>query len=166
MALHSFDPEVAKLVGVNAATIYQNIVFWIEKNQANGKHFYDGHNWTYNSTKAFCDLFPYLTASQIKTAVNKLIEHGLIVKGDYNKANFDKTNWYRLDINRQSIGEKSPMEWSEIANGLAKNRQPIPDSKPDNKPYRREGAKNTGFDEIPKDMTIGQVFGELAKRGY
>ena len=96
MALHSFDPEIAERVGVNAATIYQNIVYWIEKNEANDKHCYDGQYWTYNSVKAFGDQFPYLSAKQIKTAINKLIEQGLIVKGDYNKANFDKTCWYGL----------------------------------------------------------------------
>ncbi|MCZ4270915.1 hypothetical protein [Maritalea porphyrae] len=134
MALHSFDPEIAQKVGVTGATIYQNISYWIEKNQSNDKHLYDGQYWTYNSTKAFAEQFPYLTVSQIKTALNKLVEHGFIVKGNYNKIGLDKTNWYGLAINRQSIGQKSPMGRSEIANGLAKNRQPIPDSKPDIKP--------------------------------
>lgn len=134
MALHSFDPEIAKKVGVTGATIFQNISYWIEKNQTNEKHCYDGQYWTYNSTKAFCEQFPYLTVSQIKTALNKLIEQGLLVKGNYNKIGLDKTNWYGLAINRQSIGQKSPMDRSEIANGLAKNRQPIPNSKPNIKP--------------------------------
>jgi hypothetical protein len=33
--MHSFDPEIAKKVGVNAAVIYQNIVWWTQKNAAN-----------------------------------------------------------------------------------------------------------------------------------
>ena len=37
MSMHSFDPEIAKKVGVNAAVIYQNIIFWTEKNAANKK---------------------------------------------------------------------------------------------------------------------------------
>ena len=35
MSRHSFDPEIAVRVGLNAAVIFQNITFWIEKNQAN-----------------------------------------------------------------------------------------------------------------------------------
>lgn len=38
MSLHSFDPDVAKKVGVNAAVIYQNILFWTEKNFRNKRN--------------------------------------------------------------------------------------------------------------------------------
>jgi hypothetical protein len=58
-SMHSFDPEIAKKVGVNAAVIYQNIVWWTQKNAANNKHHHDGRHWTYNSIKAFDVLFPY-----------------------------------------------------------------------------------------------------------
>ncbi|AVX04315.1 hypothetical protein MXMO3_01790 [Maritalea myrionectae] len=138
MALHSFDPEVAKIVGVNAATIYQNIAFWIEKNQANEKHLYDGQYWTYNSVKAFGEQFPYLSADQIRNALKKLVEQGFIVKGDYNKANFDKTRWYGLGKKANSICEKSQMEMVKKANGVGKNPEPIPDSKPNIKPDRNQ----------------------------
>jgi hypothetical protein len=59
------------------------------------------------------------------------------VKGEYNVAAYDKTNWYSPAMSAEwvsAIGQKSPMDWSKIANGLAKNGQPIPDSKPDSKP--------------------------------
>jgi hypothetical protein len=136
--MHTFDPEIAKQVGLNAAVIYQNIVWWTQKNAANDKHCRDGLVWTYNSRRAFSRLFPYLTDSQIKTALEKLVHSGLLVKGDYNQANYDRTNWYSPAISGQwvqsAIGEKSPMDEAKIANGLVKNRQPIPDSKPVDKP--------------------------------
>jgi hypothetical protein len=134
MALHSFDPEIAKAVGVNAATIYQNILYWIEKNEANEKHCYDGQYWTYNSIRAFGEQFPYLSEKQIKTALNKLFEQGLIVKGNYNKIGLDKTNWYGLPQKGQSIGPQGPMDRAKRANGSAPEGQPIPDSKPNIKP--------------------------------
>ena len=34
--------EVAVKYGVDEAIMLENIVFWIRKNQANNKHFYDG----------------------------------------------------------------------------------------------------------------------------
>jgi hypothetical protein len=136
--MHSFDPEIAKKVGVNAAVIYQNIVWWTQKNAANKQNVRDGHVWTYNSRAAFGRLFPYLTQSQIKTAISKLVDTGLLLKGEYNVANYDKTNWYSPSISAKwlenPIGYKSPMDWSETANGLVENRQPIPVSKPDIKP--------------------------------
>jgi hypothetical protein len=136
--MHSFDPEIAKEVGVNAAVLYQNILWWTTKNAANKKNIRDGYVWTYNSRSAFGQLFPYLTQSQIKTAISKLIDSGLIIKGDYNAANYDRTNWYSPKVSANllgdAIGQKSPMDCSEIANGLVENRQPIPDIKPVIKP--------------------------------
>ncbi len=137
MSLHSFAPEIAAQVGVNAAVIYQNFLFWCEKNKANRKHIRDGHVWTYNSRRGLSELFPYLSESQIKTAIGKLVEVGLLIKGEYNNASYDRTNWYTPAVSAEwvsAIGQKSPMDWSETTNGLAKNHQPIPDSKPDHKP--------------------------------
>ena len=63
---HSFDVELAKEYGILEAILIQNIYFWIEKNKANKKHFYDGRYWTYNSKKAFSEMFPYASERQIK----------------------------------------------------------------------------------------------------
>jgi hypothetical protein len=135
---HSFDPDIAATVGVNAAVIYQNIVYWTEKNAANDKHFYDGRYWTYNSIAAFKQLFPYLSESQIRTALGKLEDVGLIVSGIFNKMGADRTKWYSPSCliceKSQMDCEKSQTDLSEIANPSAKNRKPIPDIKPNNKP--------------------------------
>lgn len=134
---HHFDIEVAQDVGVIAATIYKNIQFWCEKNRANGKHFYEGKYWTYNSRKALLKLFPYLTESQLKTGLQKLEEMGYIAKGSFNENPYDRTNWY-CDLHMKcafkdnwSTGEKSPIDCSEIANRLSENRQCITYNKPD-----------------------------------
>lgn len=92
--MHSFDPNIAQQVGVNAAVIYQNIVWWCQKNAANGHNERDGRHWTYNSLSAWAQLFPYMTAKQIRTALEKLEEEGLIVTGFFNDQSFDRTKWY------------------------------------------------------------------------
>jgi hypothetical protein len=94
MSAHIFDPEVAKQVGVNAAVIYQNIVYWCEKNAANGKHIHDGRAWTYNSVRAFADMFPYLTGDQIRRALEKLEQEGLIGVGSHGEDARDRTKWF------------------------------------------------------------------------
>lgn len=132
MAAHIFDPEIAMKVGINAAVIYQNIIWWCEKNEANGRNIHDGNAWTYNSITAFEKQFPYLTKSQIRTALDKLDQSGLVLVGCFNTDPRDKTKWYA--INRTCICEKSQMELSKIADPFAKNHKPLPDSKPDNKP--------------------------------
>ena len=46
---HIFDVDIAKEYGVNEAVILESMNYWIQKNKANGKHFYEGEYWTYNS---------------------------------------------------------------------------------------------------------------------
>lgn len=126
MMIHTFDSEIAEKYGVNCAILLQFIFFWCEKNKANGKHFYDGHYWTYNSRKALQSLFPYLSERQIRTGLEKLTENSLIIKGNYNKKGFDKTNWYALTELGYSIVQKSPIEWVKKSNALDTDVQPIP----------------------------------------
>jgi hypothetical protein len=93
---HSFDIEIAKKYSINISIFLKNISFWILKNQANERHFYDGRYWTYNSLDAFVKLFPYWTKKIIRTVIEKCKDEGLIVQGSYNKSPFDKTAWYAL----------------------------------------------------------------------
>ena len=84
MIAKTFDDEVAKKVGTDAAIILANIQFWVAKNQANEKHFHDGKYWTYNSVNAYVQLFSYLSKKQIQTCLDKLEKNGYIVCGNYN----------------------------------------------------------------------------------
>lgn len=127
MSRHSFDPAIASQVGLNAAVIYQNLVWWCEKNAANERNIHEGRAWTYNSKKAFSSLFPYLTERQIRSALDKLEETGLVLVGCFNKDPRDRTKWY-------SVNDKTvTLHLSEMSNGADVNVQPLPDSKPDNK---------------------------------
>lgn len=108
MSRHSFDPQIAAQVGLNAAVIYQNLFFWIEKNEANGHNFKDGRYWTYNSIAAFAKLFPYFTEKQIRTALDKLLDGGLILKGNYSDDRYDRTAWYALNTPICPSGQIDP----------------------------------------------------------
>jgi len=95
-AIHSFEAEIAAQVGINAAVVYRNIVFWVRHNEANRKNFHDGRYWTYNSLSAFDEQFPYLTAKQIRTTIDKLIEAGMVVKGNFAADRFNWANRFAL----------------------------------------------------------------------
>ena len=153
MSIHSFDTEIAKRVGLNAAVLYQNIVFWAEHNMRNRRHFHEGRWWTFNSRRAFTEQFDYLTEDQIRHALKKLEKAGLIKKGRFNQKGYDKTTWYSPDVSLEwTLGENSPMDVGEIPNGSGSVTQPIPDSKPDHKPdcpYRGAGApEREGFQGV------------------
>lgn len=160
---HMFDTEIATRYGVNAAVLFQNIAFWCNHSRANGTNFHDGLYWTYNSVKAFQELFPYLGKSQISSALQKLLDEGLIVKGNYNKVAYDRTAWYAVTelgetMFRKPINanvENQQFDLSKIGNGNAENREPIPyinsDGKSDNKHTPRKSAKSVfteGFDDF------------------
>lgn len=136
MRKHVFDIDVAQIVGVNAAILLEDIAHWVEHNSANEdkKSFHDGRYWTYNSMKAFSELFPYLKPNAVRTALKKLKDADLIIVGNYNKLAYDRTQWYALTEKAEallgihtSICKKSQMDSEENANGFATNDEPIPD---------------------------------------
>jgi len=96
MKSHFFIVEEAVNFGIEEAIILNNIRFWIDKNEANNKHFHDESYWTYNSYAAYALLFPYMTINQIKRAITNLENKGIIESGNYNTSPYDKTKWYRL----------------------------------------------------------------------
>lgn len=147
-----FDSEIAEKYGVNEAIFVYNIFFWLNHNEANRKHFYDGRYWTYNSKKAFSELFPFWTYSQVKNIIKKLSDESVLLTGNFNENNWDKTTWYSISDellaylknngnssknalfkNSQSIVQKKPIECSELANRVVKNSQSNIGT--DNKPY-------------------------------
>lgn len=100
---YSFNAEIAKVYGVDAAVVVHNLYWWIFKNIANEKHIYDGKAWTYNTMKAFSDLFPFWTEKQIRTVLLRLKNQGALLVGNYNKTLMDRTQWYSLSDEIMSI---------------------------------------------------------------
>lgn len=91
-----FDSDLAEKYGITEAIILYNLIFWLKKNKANHKHFYDSKYWTYNSVNAFSELFPFLSKDQIRRTLEKLSSKKAIETGNFNKIAYDRTNWYTL----------------------------------------------------------------------
>lgn len=146
---HLFDVEVAVEYGVNCAIILENFCYWIEKNKANQINFYDGYYWTYNSVRAFNELFPYMSQKQITTAIKKLEEEQLIISGNYNKLPWDRTKWYALTEKGYSILQKSNIHYDKMSNGTLQKEEPIPNintnSKQNNKTNNKNNVVNDNF---------------------
>lgn len=131
---HLFEVEIAVNYGVNAAILLENFGYWIKQNEANDINYFDGTYWTYNSRRAFRELFPYLSERQINTAIQKLIDNGLIITGNYNKSAYDRTLWYALTPKGKSILHFDIMEDEKMSNEFSQNVRPIPNNKPNSKP--------------------------------
>lgn len=148
---HRFQVELALEFGIEEAVLIENFVHWIQKNKANNKHYHDGRYWTYNSAKAFVDQFPYMNESKIKRTLAKLVEADVIMKGNYNENQYDRTCWYAFTDNGLSIVQKCYFHSSKMTNGKVQNELTIPDNITDNKPYifspSDEGSSDTLFDD-------------------
>jgi len=121
---HSFDTNHAKLYGIEAAIVIHNMRYWIVKNIANGNNFFDGNYWTYNSVRAWSELFPYMKPSTIRRTLDKLVDVGFLVKGDYNRNPYDKTLWYAFS-DYKSICEECHIDLAKSTNGVDKNDNSI-----------------------------------------
>ena len=82
---HYFDVEVATKYNVNIAIFLNNLAHWTIVNIANRQNYYDFRYWTYNSRRAFLELFPYWTDDQLRTIISNAIKADLVLEGNYNK---------------------------------------------------------------------------------
>lgn len=127
---HYFQPRIAEQYGIPAAILLENFGYWTEKNEANGRQFYDGKYWTYNSIAALTTLFPYMSGKTIRAAIKKLIDEELLVSGNYNKSTYDRTLWYALTEKGKSILQIGKIHLPEKENGSDEKGKPIPINKP------------------------------------
>ena len=146
---HHFNIEIAKKCGILEAILLQNIYFWVEHNRANDKSFYDGEYWTFNSIKAFEQLFPYVSGHQIRRALEKLRNDGYLKTGYYNKSAYDRTMWYTLTDLGFSMFTNEKVDLAENTNQIGKNATPIPY----NKHISKTHIKNNSIGEIAKRFT-------------
>lgn len=123
---HSFDVKVAEKVGIEAAILLKNIYWWCKHNCANGKNVHEGQAWTFNSRRAYAELFPYMKDSRIRAALKLLQDGGYIKTGSFNKIAYDRTTWYTVtEAGCELLGVdishllNTPMDLSNTANGSA-----------------------------------------------
>lgn len=161
---HYYDTEIAKDVGVIAAAIFEHIRYWVEQNQTSGVNFEDDRYWMYSTIADFQEYFDYLTADQIRRALERLEDKRLITTGNYNKKSFDRTRWFTTDIygdsshlanlpnrsgkNAKSKWQKNQMEVAKMPNPFGKNHKPIPNI---------ETNIETNIEEDNKPLTPLQV---------
>lgn len=122
MIVYNFDAEIARIYGVDNAVMIWNLQYWIEHNEANGKHFYNGRTWTYNSVDAYSKIFPFWSKGQIRRILNSLEEKGVIVTGNFNEDARVRTTWYAFTDSFQQ------MHLSKSANGIIETEKCREDS--------------------------------------
>lgn len=153
--LHSFDIEEAKIHGVSKAILLHNMRYWLDKNRANHTNDFDGCYWTYNTSEAFAELFPYFNSKSISRWLNELEADKIIASSkNYNKMKFDRTKWYTILKEYCSISQNEKRE--------SQSEETIPNSKPNSKPNKKDIEKEM---DLPKfiDRELWNDFIDLRK---
>ena len=129
-------PSLACAVGLNEALILQQFHYWLQ-HSSNVK---DGHKWIYNSYQEWHKQFPFWKSKNtLISAIKHLEDMGILISGNYNKAKFDKTKWYRIDYEKlQSLEKSQPFtkNWytgnQDLVNAETKNWETNTNRLPEN----------------------------------
>lgn len=141
---HHFDTEHAKEYGILEAVLINHFSFWIAKNKANKKNYFEGRYWTYNSNKALAELFPYVSESQIRRALDKLVSIGVLVKGNFSVNSYDRTLWYSFGDNCNLQNEQ--IHLTNSSNGSNEN---VNSTITDNKTYNLSDKEGVSSETAP-----------------
>ena len=124
---------IACLFGIGAATLFFHLRFWAQINRKEGKNFHEGHYWTFQSIAKIQSLMPYFSIREIRTALQKLVDSGVLLKGKFHENKLNTTTWYAIDYDRYQrlvFSQDNPSRLSPVTNGIVRTCS-TPSTKPD-----------------------------------
>jgi len=136
---HAFSVEHAVLYGIECAILIHHMQFWIEQNQAMGRNLHEGRTWMYQTQIEIAACYPYWNRDKVQDLLKKLVDLKVLIKGNFNKTNFDRTAWYAFENEKMfTIVRNRTIESAKPHNPLSGTAQPIPDTKPDAYPDKQQ----------------------------
>ena len=161
---HHFKVALAKEFGIEEAILIDEFRFQISRNKANERNFFEDRYWTYNSQKAYAELFPYLNVGKVKRIISSLIEKGILLKGNFNANQYDRTNWYAFSDKGLTIVQNCYIDELKMTNGRVENVSPIPSTIPSTIPsisfMPSDKGSDTGLFDDADTSTITMLSSE------
>ena len=120
-----FNPEAAQMYGVDGAIMLHHLAFWVYRNKLNENNEIDGHTWTWNSARAYTEIFPFWKDNQIRRILMNLEKDGAILSAVHNRARWDRTKWYTVTDKVQQFYhfQKSVNASKEIVKSIPKKKK-------------------------------------------
>ena len=88
------SPHLAEEIGLNESIVLLQLEFLISISDNER----DGRVWTYHSLDDLrATYFPWWSRATIARTIKALEERGLILIGNFNRAGFDRTQWFALN---------------------------------------------------------------------
>lgn len=91
-----FHPYVAKALGLNEAIFLQQLHYWLNRKP----HIVEEKGWVYNPYKSWQEQLCFMSESTIKRTIKNLVDKGIVITANFNKAKFDRTLWYSIDYDK------------------------------------------------------------------
>lgn len=99
-------PTFAKEIGLKNAIFVQQIHFLTQTKQQNNDiyTYKNGHMWVYNTINEWHkNYFSFMSKSTLKRVIKNCEDDGYIISTDeFNKSEYDKTKWYRINYEKIS----------------------------------------------------------------
>ena len=104
-----FSPPMGAALGTCAALLVQQMFYWCLKSD----RIEQGHKWVFKTHKEWQAELMGFDQKTIQRALSTLRDLGIVVTANFNKHRYDRTLWYRVDVDRLLVvlHEKMPM-WS------------------------------------------------------
>lgn len=102
------NPELALVLGdSDLALVFQQIHYWININKQNAEMelanintYHNNRFWCFQTYEQWEQQFIWLTKKTIIRKIKKLEDLGIVISGNFNKLNLDKTKWYTIDYKK------------------------------------------------------------------
>ena len=92
-----FSREVAKNLDVNSAIVLKNIELFVIQNTKTNNNFFDGRFWTDVSAKELSEVCNWLSESQIRNSIKKLLNKRYLSEGNYSDFPLIRKKWYSIN---------------------------------------------------------------------
>ena len=118
---HSFDIELAVIVGIEKAILLKNFDYWVRENErrGNGEYYQDGFWWTAESLNGLVKKYPYFKRSSLSRWVNELAaDCWLIIAAAEREVNYYRPGLVFLLWN---TGEDWETELQQVRLALSQN---------------------------------------------
>ena len=154
------DRELASVIGLNEAIVLQQLNYWLHSKSAKQ---INGRLWVYNTYDNWRkDNFPFWSRNTIRRAFDSCIKRGLIITGNFNKAGFDKTKWYSIDIEKldevmgsacAQNGQTSEPKWADGSNQDGHtNTRDYPETTSENNKHSASHSNAQSVSQLEKEF--------------
>lgn len=131
----SYNAGVADICGIHAGIVFNHILYWLRANaKKKDVKIIDGHVWMYETQKEIAEFFGHLTEKEVRDAIKKLIDAGLIITRNLSKNKFDRTYSYSTSDPDLYLREKGNSKNSSEATNSSDRSDPTVGS---NRPHGR-----------------------------